>query len=595
MASAPPPPFGSLLKQYRVATGLTQEALAARAGLAVRSISDMERGLRRTPYRDSLNKLAEALQLSADERTQFEAAARWHSAPITRRSDDPPVSTSLTSAARQPGDLLPPVTTPSSVETGGDLSAETGGGGRSASALPSTVQLGAMSRHARFTFARGAAGHLVSAMASMRAHGTVVTRLMSVLLVGLLVGLLVDGALLVTDARGPHPSTGGMLCLATEFPTAGDGGSWGVSLEHAVQLAVQQNHALGNGYTLEALHYSETSYETTLQDPLQIARNVTAMVQTPCILGMVGPVSSSVAAVEMPITAHAGLAMISPANTVPGLTMRLYAADDGLDFDQLHPAGKQPNYFRTVVNDAFQGRELADLASRQPPHGLGARSAFVVDDHTPYGDELTGGFTQEFLAQSGMIVGTDGPPFGGTARIAELATRILTARPDVVCYGGTVDGGGGLLKEQLARAGYTGLFVGGDGIAQDPAFIDQAGAAAAHDVYAIVPVPDLARVPSDAAARFVNAFHAQYHDEDVDGYGASAYDAAMVLITAMKGLIRAGKDVTRQTVLDQVQDMQYAGVTGQIRFDNNGDIAHGVFDLYTIQADMWVWVKQETV
>ena len=50
MASAHPFTFGQLLKRYRTAAGLTQEALAERAGLSARGISDMERGLRRAPY-----------------------------------------------------------------------------------------------------------------------------------------------------------------------------------------------------------------------------------------------------------------------------------------------------------------------------------------------------------------------------------------------------------------------------------------------------------------------------------------------------------------------------------------------------------------
>jgi len=341
--------------------------------------------------------------------------------------------------------------------------------------------------------------------------------------------------------------------------------------------------------------YNEASATTGQPDPQQGAHNVTDMVQTPCIVGMIGPYNSSVASAEMPIAANAGLVMISPANTMPGLTMRLYAGDYGLDFDQLHPAGKQTNYFRNIAHDAFQGLELADFASRQPPAGRGARSAFVVQDHTPYGEELVGGFAQEFLAHGGAIVGTDGMPFGGAARIAELASRIATTRPDVVVHGGTTDNGGGLLQAQLVRAGYRGLLVGGDGIAEDPVFVDQAGATAANDVFAINPVPDPASLTSGAAARFVHDYHARYPGQDLDGYGANVYDAAMLLIAAIKHLIRMGQEVTRQAALEQVQTIQYAGITGPISFDHNGDITHGVFSLYTVQDGKWVWVKQTSV
>jgi predicted ATPase/DNA-binding XRE family transcriptional regulator len=68
--------FGALLRRYRVAHELTQEALAERAGLSVRTVSDLERGINLTPRKDTLLLLADALQLAAEERRHLEAAAR---------------------------------------------------------------------------------------------------------------------------------------------------------------------------------------------------------------------------------------------------------------------------------------------------------------------------------------------------------------------------------------------------------------------------------------------------------------------------------------------------------------------------------------
>src|SRR5207249_2106302 len=73
--------FGDLLRRYRLAAGLTQEELAERARLSPRAISDLERGLRTRPWRDTVQFLADALQLGAPERATFEAAARHPSAP----------------------------------------------------------------------------------------------------------------------------------------------------------------------------------------------------------------------------------------------------------------------------------------------------------------------------------------------------------------------------------------------------------------------------------------------------------------------------------------------------------------------------------
>jgi predicted ATPase/DNA-binding XRE family transcriptional regulator len=67
--------FGVLLKQYRRQANLTQEALAERAGISARSVSDLERGLSRAPHPDTITYLAQALGLAGPARVAFVAAA----------------------------------------------------------------------------------------------------------------------------------------------------------------------------------------------------------------------------------------------------------------------------------------------------------------------------------------------------------------------------------------------------------------------------------------------------------------------------------------------------------------------------------------
>src|SRR2546430_14306245 len=80
MTPADPPPFGLLLRQWRRAAALTQEELAERAGMSVETISALERGLSRSPYRATITALAEALGLDGEDRARLLAAARPHSA-----------------------------------------------------------------------------------------------------------------------------------------------------------------------------------------------------------------------------------------------------------------------------------------------------------------------------------------------------------------------------------------------------------------------------------------------------------------------------------------------------------------------------------
>jgi transcriptional regulator with XRE-family HTH domain len=89
--------FADLLRQHRLATGLTQKALAERAGLSVYGIQKLERAVTR-PYRDTTRRLIEALALTGEARAEFEAAARpapRRRAGATQTIDDPLLATVL--------------------------------------------------------------------------------------------------------------------------------------------------------------------------------------------------------------------------------------------------------------------------------------------------------------------------------------------------------------------------------------------------------------------------------------------------------------------------------------------------------------------
>lgn len=77
-----PETVGDLLRRYRVAAGLTQEELAERATLSVRAIGDIERGVKQRPHRETIRLLADALDLSDEERDRFLATARQQRAPV---------------------------------------------------------------------------------------------------------------------------------------------------------------------------------------------------------------------------------------------------------------------------------------------------------------------------------------------------------------------------------------------------------------------------------------------------------------------------------------------------------------------------------
>ena len=63
------------MRSYRLAAGLSQEALAERARMSVNGVGALERGDRRSPQRETLALLAQALALEPGQRRAFEAAA----------------------------------------------------------------------------------------------------------------------------------------------------------------------------------------------------------------------------------------------------------------------------------------------------------------------------------------------------------------------------------------------------------------------------------------------------------------------------------------------------------------------------------------
>ena len=90
--------FGEALRQHRRAAGLTQEELAARSGLSVRAIRDLERGRSARPYPRSVRLLAAALELTSAQQSEFSALARATGATA---------ATAMTAPGQLPGAVIP--------------------------------------------------------------------------------------------------------------------------------------------------------------------------------------------------------------------------------------------------------------------------------------------------------------------------------------------------------------------------------------------------------------------------------------------------------------------------------------------------------
>jgi tetratricopeptide (TPR) repeat protein/transcriptional regulator with XRE-family HTH domain len=88
--------FGARLRSFRRLAALTQEELAERSGVSVRTIGNLEHGRAHRPYRSTCEALADALELHGTARAQFVATGRR------------PGKTAAAVSAEQPDDAVRP-------------------------------------------------------------------------------------------------------------------------------------------------------------------------------------------------------------------------------------------------------------------------------------------------------------------------------------------------------------------------------------------------------------------------------------------------------------------------------------------------------
>mgnify|MGYP001620026154 CR=1 FL=1 len=177
--------------------------------------------------------------------------------------------------------------------------------------------------------------------------------------------------------------------------------------------------------------------------------------------------NSGAAQVSIPILCAANLAMISPANTYPGLTKAGKGEKD--EPGKYYPNNCKRNYSRVVPADDLQGAVGAAWMKE-----LGAKKVFITHDNELYGKGLADVFREaakkQGIAEAGYEAAAKADNFKA------LANKIKDSGADFVYYGGITDNNPHLLGRDLKAAAPNIKFMGPDGIAEST-FVKGAGAA----------------------------------------------------------------------------------------------------------------------
>jgi len=394
-----------------------------------------------------------------------------------------------------------------------------------------------------------------------------------------------------TSSSGGGNTCSGTVKVATDLPVSGADATDGKPTENGAKLAVDQAKAknLLEGCTIVFVPKDDVSVALGKHDPNQGAANISTLASDNAVVGVVGPFNSSVAKAEMPIANNAGLVLISPSNTNPGLTQ--VGADPTVDTKALRPTGNI-TYFRVCTTDIKQGGGLAK-AALDTAH---AKKAFVIDDQETYGQGLASEFTKGFKAGGGTVVDAVHLP-GTTKDFRDTLNKAKTDGADVVFFGGTSSNGGGIIKNQMATILPNVPLFGGDGIVDDQ-FITDAGSNS-DGAYGTVAGPDATKL--DSAKQFVADYKAAYN-ADPGAYSANAYDAMSILLQATKkaiddngGTLPTDPKALRAAVVKDVAGIDYQGAIGHTTFDSNGDTTNIVLTLFETVKGKWTAISNVTL
>lgn len=349
----------------------------------------------------------------------------------------------------------------------------------------------------------------------------------------------------------------GLIKLVSSFPKTGSGNVQSTSMANGIRMAIAEFGGKVGQFQIAYEDWDGASPERGNWDPAVEAMNADRAVKDPDVMAYIGTYNSGAAKISMPKLNQAGLLMISPAVTWPGLTKP--GTGEPNEPRIYRPSGKV-TFFRVVPADDVQGRVAASWSKE-----LGALKVYTLHDGELYGKGIAGMY-KKFAAQVGVgIVGFEQiDPKASNYR--SLATKIKQSGSDLVFFGGTTQNNAGQLAKDLRASGFAGKLMVPDGCFES-AFVSAAGKENLEErtyvTFGGVPPKEL----TGKGHEFYEKYKSTYGGEP-EGYSVYAYEATKVVLEAIK---RAGvKD--RSAIISAVQNTKdFDGALGKWSFDANGD------------------------
>ena len=255
------------------------------------------------------------------------------------------------------------------------------------------------------------------------------------------------------------------------------------------------------------------------------------------VVAVVGPSWSSHVLGAAPVLQEAKIPMVATSATNPAVTL----VGDYI--------------FRVCFIDSFQGEVMANFALKD----LGAKSAVVLTNAgSKYSLDLSGFFIKSFQELGGKVL-WEGDYSASATDFKIQLDKTKGLNPDVIYVPGYVRDSGFIIK-QARKMGILVPFLGSDGWGSD--MYIYGGDYVSDNYYSDVWHQD---DPREISKNFVEHFEKEYGKLNTPPL---PYDAVMLLVDAIK---RANSIDPQKIQQALAQTKNFAGTTGKITFDENGD------------------------
>lgn len=374
----------------------------------------------------------------------------------------------------------------------------------------------------------------------------------------LLSGALIAGVLAGCSSKSSDSSDGGsggsggkVIKIATQSPLSGGSAILGEALKLGAQLKLEEESKKFEklGYKLQLEPYDDQG------DPKKGVSNANVIGADKEIYGIIGHLNSGVTIPSSEVYEKYHVAMVSPAATAVEVTER------GL---------KTVN--RIVARDDFQGPAGAEYAVKE----LGAKTAFIIQDKTAYGQGLADEFKKAIESQGAKVVGYEGITVG-EKDFNGVINKAKAQNPDVIYFGGLY-AEGGLIIKQAREKGIDVPIMGGDGL-DSSGLVDIAGDKVAN-TYITSVAGDSTK--TESGKKFVEDYKAKFNKK-AESYSVYGYDSMGVLLKGIEDAIKANGDKlpSKEKVAEAVRAVKdYKGALTEVSFDDKGDNTKAKVFLY---------------